>query len=91
MKSIELKENVIYESFDTRKDMMEVILNMILDSKTDRIIYKGCPKMINYKIMKKVLLKDYTKRIDPDKVRDMYNEVIETTENREFCIIYKNK
>ena len=88
---VELKENVIYESFDTRNDMMEVILNMIYQSKTDKILYKGTPLMINYKTMKKVLLKDYTKRIDPEKVRFMYDEIIKTTNNREFCLIYKNK
>mgnify|MGYP001359603811 CR=1 FL=1 len=88
---IELKENVVYESFGSKKDMMEKILNMILDSKTDKIIYKGNPTEINYKMMKKVLLKDYTKKIEPDKVRDMYKEVVESTENRNFCIIYKEK
>ena len=88
---IELKENVVYESFKSRKDMMEKILNMILDSKTDKIIYKGDPNGINYKMMKKVLLKDYTKKIEPEKVRDMYSDIVESTENRKFCIIYKEK
>ena len=45
---IELKENVVYESFGSKKDMMQKILNMILDSKTDKIIYKGNPSDINY-------------------------------------------
>ena len=88
---IELKENVVYESFDNRKDMMQKILDMILDSKTDKIIYKGDPKNINYKMMKKVILKDYTKKIEPDKVRNMYDDIIKSTDNREFCIIYKEK
>lgn len=88
---IELKENVIYESFDDRNEMMQKIFNMILESKTDKIIYKGIPTDINYKMMKKVLLKDYTKKIEPDKVRDMFSDVVKSTNNRNFCIIYKEK
>lgn len=88
---IELKENVIYESFNTRKDLIEKIMDMITSSKTDKIIYKGNPNGINYKIMKKVLFKDYTKKIEPDEVREMYNEVIESTNSRKFCLIYKEK
>ncbi len=88
---IELKENVVYESFNSKKELTKKILDMILDSKTDKIIYKGDPTEINYKMMKKVLLKDYTKKIEPDKVRDMYREVVDSTENRNFCIIYKEK
>ena len=88
---IELKENVVFESFESKKDMMQKILDMILDSKTDKIIYKGNPSDINYKMMKKVLLKDYTKKIEPEKVRDMYNEIVEFNGNRKFCIIYKEK
>jgi len=88
---IELKENMVYESFLSKKDMMEKILKMVLDSKTDKIIYKGNPTDINYKMMKKVLLKDYTKKIEPEKVRDMYKEIVDSTENRNFCIIYKEK
>lgn len=88
---IELKENVIYESFDNKNEMMQKIFNMIVESKTDKIIYKGIPKEINYKMMKKVMLKDYTKKIEPDKVRNMFDDVVKSTENRNFCIIYKEK
>jgi len=88
---IELKENIVYESFENKKDMMEKILKMILDSKTDKIIYKGNPTEINYKMMKKVLLKDYTQRINPDVIKNMYNEIVKSNSNRQFCIIYKNK
>lgn len=88
---VELKDNIIYESFDNKNDMMQKIFNMILDSKTDKIIYKGVPYEINYKMLKKVILDDYTKKIDPDDVRNMFKEVVETTNNRNFCVIYKQK
>lgn len=88
---IELKDNVIYESFDNKNEMMQKIFDMIVDAKTDKIIYKGEPHEINYKMLKKVMLKDYSKKIEPEKVRDMFSEVIKTTNNRKFCIIYKEK
>lgn len=85
-----LKENVVYESFDNRKEMMEKILKMIIDSNTDKILYKGNPLDINYKLMKKVMLKNYTQKIEPEKVRDMYRNIVENNNNRDFCIIYKD-
>lgn len=88
---VKIKDNVVYESFDNKKDMMEKILNMIMDSKTDKILYKGDPKEINYKLMKKVILENYTQKIDPDIVKDMYEQVIKNDEQRDFCIIYKDK
>lgn len=86
-----IKDNVVYESFDNKKDMMEKILQMIIDSNTDKILYKGDPKEINYKLMKKVILKDYSQRIEPETVKNMYEEVIKTDQQRDFCIIYKQK
>jgi hypothetical protein len=70
---------------------MEKILQMILNSHTDKILYKGNPKEINYKLMKKVILKDYTQKIEPDVVKNMYEQVIKNDINRDFCIIYKEK
>lgn len=84
-----LKENVVFESFDNRKEMMEKILAMIIDSNTDKILYKGNPTEINYKLMKKVMLKNYNQKIDPDEVKNMYNDIVKNNENRNFCIIYK--
>ena len=88
---VKIKDNVVYESFDNKKEMMEKILNMIIESKTDKILYKGDPKEINYKLMKKVILENYTQKIDPDIVKNMYEEVIKTDDKRDFCIIYKDK
>lgn len=85
----ELKENVLYESFDNKTDMMEKILSIIMKNKTDKILYKGDPTEINYKLMKKVLYKNYTQRIEPDKVRKEYFNIVNNMDNRDFCIIYK--
>lgn len=88
---VKIKDNVIYESFDNKNDMMGKILQMILESHTDKILYKGDPKEINYKLMKKVILEKYTEKIDPILVKNMYEQVIQNDEQRDFCIIYKEK
>jgi hypothetical protein len=88
---IELKENVIYQTFSTKKELQEMILSMILNSKTDKILYKGNPRDINYKLMKKVLLKDYTQRIDPEIIKERYEEIVDSCKNQNFCVIYKVK
>jgi len=88
---IELKENVIDQTFSTKKELQEMILSMILNSKTDKILYKGNPRDINYKLMKKVLLKDYTQRIDPEIIKERYEEIVDSCKNQNFCVIYKVK
>jgi len=88
---IELKENVVYQSFKNKKDLQELVLSMILKSKTNKILYKGNPLDINYKLMKKVLLKDCTQRIDPEEIRERYKDVVKTSRERTYCIIYKVK
>jgi len=88
---IELKENVVYQTFNTKKELQEMILSMILNSKTDKILYKGNPRDINYKLMKKVLLKDYTQKIDPELIKERYEQVVESCKQQNFCVIYKVK
>jgi len=88
---IELKDNVIYQTFNTKKELQEMILSMILNSRTDKILYKGNPRDINYKLMKKVLLKDYTQRIDPELIKEKYEDVVESCKQQNFCVIYKVK
>ena len=85
---IELRENVIYESFNDKKDMMEKILKMVIESDVDKILYKGDPCEINYKLMKKILLENYLQKINPDDVKNMYLCALKD-DNKKFCIIYK--
>ena len=86
---VSLKSKIVYETFTTKKELQDKILSMILKSKTDKILYKGDPCDIDYKLMKKVLIEDYTQKIDPDIVKSKYNSIIESTEERDFCLIYK--
>ena len=88
---IGLKENVVYETFDNKKQLQERILSMIMVSKTDKILYKGNPNDIDYKLMKKVMMKKYNEKIDPEIVKLQYKDVINSSDNQNYCIIYKEK
>lgn len=88
---IGLKENVVYETFDNKKQLQERILSMIMVSKTDKILYKGNPNDIDYKLMKKVMMKKYNEKIDPEIVKLQYKDVINSSDNKNYCIIYKEK
>lgn len=86
---IKLREQVIYESFKTRKELIERILDMINTTGLNDVLYKGHPLKINYKILKRSLLGKMDIKIEPDEVRKMYYNIIEPEQNRKFCIIYK--
>ena len=88
---VNLKENVIYETFRNKKELQERILSMIIKSNTDKILYKGDPNDIDYKLMKKVMVKKYTEKIDPEIVKLQYKDIINSQENKNYCIIYKEK
>ena len=83
---INIRDNIIYEGFDNKTDLHMKIINMI--GKLHNVYYKGNPDEINYKIMKRTMVKYQSVKIDPDDLRKMYEDTIKP-EKREFCIIYK--
>lgn len=85
---INLRDNIYYKSFDDRTELKKMILEMIYESKTDKILYKGDPNEINYKLMKKVMV-SHNAKIDPSEVRNMFREVQEKTNNDPLCLIFK--
>jgi hypothetical protein len=90
---IELQNNLVYKPIKTKKELREYILNLIFDCQLDKVIYKGIPQEINYKILKKILVsKDEiktTKRyINPDIVRNEYYDIIQKSDSP-YCIIIK--
>ncbi|NPV12774.1 MAG: hypothetical protein HPY57_13385 [Ignavibacteria bacterium] len=97
---IKLKENVIFTPYDDSKLLKEKILEFIFESKTDKILYKGNPTGINYKLLKKILPLDQIKldkdanslnnfiEIKSDNIREVYNDFIQKM-NCKLCLIYK--
>jgi hypothetical protein len=98
---IKLKNNVLFIGYEDEIEMKETILDFIMDSKTDKILFKGNPKNINYKLLKKILPLDQVKFdpsvnsinkfveiVDNKDVREIYSELIESVDC-EYCLIHK--
>jgi hypothetical protein len=85
---LDLKEKVTYKSFKSQKDLNESILNMIFESKTDKILFKGDPYDINYKMMKKFISLDNPLVLEGD-IRGAFRKIIQLSNNDPYCMIYK--
>jgi len=97
---IKLKNNVMFVTFDNQIEMKENIMDFILESKTDKILYKGNPENINYKLLKKILPLEQIKFdksensinkfvvIENKDVREVYKELIDEIDC-EYCLIHK--
>jgi len=85
---LDIKEKVTYKSFKNQKDLNENILNMIFDFKTDKILFKGDPYDINYKMMKKFISDNNPLVVEGD-IRGAFRKIIQLSNNDPYCIIYK--
>lgn len=89
---IKINDNVYYNSFKSKKELRTIILRMIFESKADRILYKGDPSEINYKLLKKLILpKGIIKNtnVDPIDIKNTYSELISSCGEEPYCMIYK--
>jgi len=85
---LDLKEKITYRSFKSQQSLNEEILNMIFELKTDKIVYKGDPYEINYKMMKKVISMDNPLVVDGN-IREAFRKIIQLSNNDPYCVIYK--
>lgn len=85
---IVLKENIVFKTYEKRIQLNEEIIDFILADKIDRVLYKGDPNEINYKLLKKILPLSDSKS-SPELVRKKYQNILELSENQPFCIIFR--
>ena len=85
---INLKENIYFRTFDKKIKLNEDIIDFILSDKIDKVLFKGEPTDINYKLMKKVIPLS-EKNTDPEIVRKKYQNILELCDNSPYCIIYR--
>lgn len=98
---ITLKDNVVFNAFSDEKELKAKILQFIWEAKADKILYKGNPTQINYKLLKKIMPLDKIQHsvsknslnqfveIDPEKnVREVYAELLAKV-GTDYCLIYK--
>lgn len=85
---INLKDNIYFKSYDKKVKLNEDIVDFILSNKIDKVLFKGEPNDINYKLLKKIIpLLD--NNIQPELVRKKYQNILELCDNLPYCMIYK--
>jgi hypothetical protein len=80
---INLKDNIYFKSYDNKLKLNEDIIEFIISDKIDKVLFKGDPNDINYKLLKKIIPIN-EKNINPDIVRKKYQNIIELTDNSNF-------
>lgn len=85
---INLKENIYFKPYSNKIKLNEDIVDFILSDKIDRVLYKGEPNDINYKLLKKIIPL-IEKNSSPELVRKKYRNILEICDNLPYCIIYK--
>ena len=85
---INLKDNIYFKPYERKIKLNEDIVDFILSDKIDKVLFKGVPNDINYKLLKKIIpLTD--KNCEPEIVRKKYQNILELCDNSPYCIIYK--
>lgn len=80
-----MKDDVVFETYEDQIEMKKKILNIIFNHNSEKILYKGNPMEINYKLLKKILPGEM---IETKNIRDSYNKFISNIECKN-CLIYK--
>jgi hypothetical protein len=85
---INLKDNIYYKPYKEKKKLNEDIIDFICSNKLDKVLYKGEPNDINYKLLKKIIPL-MEKNVEPEIVRKKYQNILELCDNSPYCIIYR--
>lgn len=93
---LKIKKNMYFYSFKSQQELKKTILQFIYLQKASKIIYKGDPKEIKYKLLKKIVtdseeseINNYIKFDKTKSIRDNFNQFIDTIGNSP-CLIYKS-
>jgi len=96
-----LKENVVFDSIQNETELMEKVIDFISRSKTSKILFKGNPSNVNYKLMKKIIpsmntetctdkpnIYKYISVPHDSSLRDIYSDFVNKI-GCNYCLIYK--
>lgn len=88
-----LNDNIYYKPFKTETELKKFIVRMIYDAKSDKILYKGNPTEIEYRLLKKLILSKESKKnkesVSPADIKYKYSIIVESQLVDPLCIIYK--
>jgi hypothetical protein len=95
---LHIREKIVYESFKSQKQLNEAILKFIVEDKSDKIVFKGDPYELNYKLLKKILSgsskdgdnkKEDSPLVYNGDYRGAFRKIIKMTNYEPLCMIYK--
>lgn len=89
MNEIVVSKQIKMLSFDKEKDMHEKILNLIIDGKADKILFKGDPNLINYKLIRKIVSFINTGKNENLSIREVFLNFVKNSNIRHLLIIKK--
>ena len=85
---INLKDNIYFKTYNRKVLLNEDIVDLILSDNIDRVLFKGTPSDINYKLLKKIIPFNESNP-EPELVRKKYQNILELCDNTPYCMIYK--
>jgi len=85
---INLKDNIFFKTYEKKIKLNEDIVDFILSDNIDKVLFKGEPNDINYKLLKKIIPLS-EKNSDPELVRKKYQNILQLCDNSPYCIIYR--
>lgn len=85
---INLKDNIYFKTYNKKTSLNEDIVDFILSNKIDKVLFKGEPNDINYKLLKKIIPLSEN-NVEPEIVRKKYQNILELCDNSPFCMIYR--
>ena len=98
MLNLQMKNDIYFTSFETHRDLKHKILQLVMNQKANKIIYKGEPREIKYKLLKKIIpietdnsdIRKFVKLDETISIRDNFNNFIDNIGNKP-CLIYKKQ
>jgi len=96
MFNLQMRNDIYISTFDNKVDLKHKILQLIMNQEANKIIYKGSPRDIKYKLLKKIIPAENDKSeinkiisIDKSKtIRENFNTFIDKIGEKP-CLIYK--
>jgi len=88
-----MNEDIIFANYESFAEMKKVIISFIIKEESEKILFKGDPKEINYKLLKKILPTKNNNILELNveeskNIREVYNNFIGKIHCKN-CLIYK--
>lgn len=98
---IQLRENIVFNALNSEKELKEIMVTFIMNSRANKVLFTGNPRNVDYKLMKRIVpnsvpetisgannIHAYINVSEFHNARNIYESFIENLDCK-YCIIYK--